>query len=86
MKQEKIREKQLAEQREARRQKNATKKEKRINKKLEALGALKKGPIDVKESDQPSKKQDQAAKDASKKSPPKQQTKQAAAPEKLPPK
>lgn len=38
MKQEKIREKQLAEQREARRQKNVVRKEKRIAKKLEQLG------------------------------------------------
>ena len=38
MKQEKIREKQLAEQREARRQKNAVRKEKRVNKKLEQMG------------------------------------------------
>lgn len=38
MKQEKIREKQLAEQREARRLKNAHKKEKRIARKLEQMG------------------------------------------------
>lgn len=38
MKQEKIREKQLEEQREARRQKNVVKKEKRVNKKLEQMG------------------------------------------------
>ena len=41
MKQEKIREKQLADQREARRQKNAIRKEKRVNKKLEQMGLLK---------------------------------------------
>lgn len=39
MKQEKIREKQLAEQREARRAKNTLRKEKRVAKKLESLGA-----------------------------------------------
>lgn len=41
MKQEKIREKQLEDQKEARRAKNAIKKEKRINKKLESLGGKK---------------------------------------------
>jgi large subunit ribosomal protein L19e len=40
MKQEKIREKQLAEQREARRAKNTARKEKRVAKKLEQMGAL----------------------------------------------
>jgi len=38
MKEEKIREKQLAEQREARRTKNAEKKNRRLNKKLEQIG------------------------------------------------
>lgn len=38
MKQEKVREKQLAEQREARRLKNVVRKEKRVAKKLEQLG------------------------------------------------
>lgn len=42
MKQEKIREKQLAEQREARRLKNVVRKEKRVAKKLEQLGGGKK--------------------------------------------
>ena len=40
MKQEKIREKQLAEQREARRAKNTIRKEKRVAKKLEQMGAI----------------------------------------------
>jgi hypothetical protein len=40
MKQEKIREKQLADQREARRQKNNVRKEKRINRKLEQMGGI----------------------------------------------
>lgn len=54
MKQEKIREKQLADQREARRQKNAVKKEKRVNKKLEAMGLIKKvEKADAKKDDQP---------------------------------
>ena len=55
MKQEKIREKQLAEQREARRQKNTIKKDKRIAKKLEQLGGA------------PVKKQVEAAEAAPKK-------------------
>ena len=42
MKQEKIREKQLEEQQEARRAKNAARKEKRANKKLESMGMAKK--------------------------------------------
>ena len=42
MKQEKIREKQLEEQKEARRLKNTVRKEKRIAKKLEQLGGVKK--------------------------------------------
>ena len=41
MKQEKLREKQLSEQRDARRKKNAERKEKRINRKLEQLGVKK---------------------------------------------
>src|SRR5438105_11988855 len=40
MKQEKIRERELAEQREARRQKNVQRKEKRVNKKLEQMGGV----------------------------------------------
>jgi large subunit ribosomal protein L19e len=45
MKQEKIREKQLAEQREARRAKNTARKEKRIAKKLEHLGGVTAAPV-----------------------------------------
>lgn len=68
MKQEKIREKQLADQREARRQKNAIRKEKRINKKLEQLGVIKKD--EKKEGAAAGKKEEAApAKDQSKKSP-----------------
>ena len=48
MKQEKIREKQLAEQRDARRKKNAERKEKRINRKLDQLGVVRKVEGDVK--------------------------------------
>lgn len=50
MKQEKIREKQLEEQKEARRLKNTVRKEKRIAKKLEQLGGVKKvddKPVEV---------------------------------------
>jgi hypothetical protein len=65
MKQEKIREKQLADQREARRQKNAIKKEKRVNKKLEQMGLLKREPKDVAAK----KEEAPAAKEAAKKSP-----------------
>ena len=75
MKQEKIREKQLAEQREARRQKNTVRKVKRVNKKLEQMGLLKKVEKDVAkdEKEVPAKKEapvkappkkDQAAKQA----------------------
>jgi large subunit ribosomal protein L19e len=71
MKQEKIREKQLAEQREARRLKNVIKKEKRVNKKLEALGVVKKVAEPVKEVAAP-KKEEVVAKEA-KKSPAKKQ-------------
>ena len=42
MKQEKIREKELKAQQDARRAKNAVRKEKRVNKKLEQMGLLKK--------------------------------------------
>ena len=67
MKQEKIREKQLAEQREARRQKNAQRKEKRVNKKLEQMGV---GAQSAPSKDVASKKEDvPAGKDQAKKSP-----------------
>lgn len=74
MKQEKIREKQLADQREARRQKNAIKKEKRVNKRLEAMGIIKKEdkPIVAKKEDVPV-----AAKEAAGKSPQKKGDKPA---------
>lgn len=88
MKQEKIREKQLAEQREARRQKNVVRKEKRINKKLEQLGGVaKKAPTDQKEAAQPAKKDEPVAKDVKGKSPTKAEKQQPkAAPEKAAPK
>jgi large subunit ribosomal protein L19e len=86
MKQEKIREKQLAEQREARRLKNVVKKEKRVNKKLEALGvkkvaepakevaAPKKEEAPVKEDKKsPAKKADAAKKEDKKAAPQKKQ-------------
>jgi len=81
MKQEKIREKQLAEQREARRQKNVVRKEKRINKKLEALGAIRKGPVEQKEAPaQPAKKEEPVAKEVKGKSPTKAEKPAKAAP------
>jgi large subunit ribosomal protein L19e len=88
MKQEKIREKQLAEQREARRQKNVVRKEKRINKKLESLGAIKKGPAQEKEvASQPVKKEEPVAKDVKGKSPTKAEKQQPkTAPERAAPK
>ena len=58
MKQEKIREKQLEEQREARRAKNTHKKEKRIAKKLEALG----GQVITKKEQKEQKKEEEPAK------------------------
>lgn len=64
MKQEKIREKQLAEQKEARRLKNVLKKEKRVNKKLESMG-VKKVAEPAKEVAAP-KKEEPAPKDAKK--------------------
>lgn len=88
MKQEKIREKQLAEQREARRQKNAVKKEKRIAKKLEQLGGAprkqegEQAPAAKQEKPQAEKK---AAPKQEAKAKPQEQAKQApkaAAPEK----
>ncbi len=65
MKQEKIREKQLAEQRDARRVRNAARKEKRVNRKLEQMGLLKR----VEKEDKPAAKKEEAApaKDAGKK-------------------
>lgn len=79
MKQEKIREKQLAEQREARRQKNVVRKEKRINKKLEVIGAIKRGPVDQKEVlSQPLKKEEPHSKDVKGKSPVKTSAQQVA--------
>jgi len=65
MKQEKIREKELKAQQDARRAKNAVKKEKRVNKKLEQMGLLKKE--DKKEV--VPKKEEVSAKEAAKKSP-----------------
>lgn len=67
MKQEKIREKQLAEQREARRLKNTVRKEKRIAKKLEQLGGGKKA--EEKPAAQPAPKQEAPKQEAPKKSP-----------------
>jgi len=64
MKQEKIREKELKAQQDARRAKNAVKKEKRVNKKLEQMGLLKKED----KKDVVPKKED-VAKEAAKKSP-----------------
>jgi large subunit ribosomal protein L19e len=64
MKQEKIREKQLAEQREARRLKNVVRKEKRIAKKLEQITGVKKVE---KEVAQPAPKQEAPKKEAPKK-------------------
>lgn len=64
MKQEKIREKQLAEQREARRLKNVVRKEKRIAKKLEQLGGGKK--VEEKAA-QPAPKQEAPKQEAPKK-------------------
>jgi len=67
MKQEKIREKQLADQREARRQKNLVKKQKRIDKKLEQLGIVK--VDDKKDADKAAKKDEVEKKDQGKKEP-----------------
>lgn len=64
MKQEKIREKQLAEQREARRVKNAHKKEKRIAKKLEQMGGK-----NVAKAEAAPVKKEEAPKQEAKKSP-----------------
>ena len=66
MKQEKIREKELKAQQDARRAKNAVRKEKRVNKKLEQMGLLKKDDKVV------APKKEEVAKEA-KKSPEKKQ-------------
>ena len=73
MKQEKIREKQLAEQREARRAKNTARKEKRVAKKLEQLGGAQAAP--AKEEAKPVAKKEEAPK---KEAAPKKETKPAA--------
>lgn len=66
MKQEKIREKQLAEQREARRAKNTVRKEKRIAKKLEQIGQAPKRAEPVKEEAPKEVKKAAPAKEAKK--------------------
>ena len=82
MKQEKIREKQLAEQREARRAKNTARKEKRVAKKLEQLG----GVVAAKEEAKPAPAKKEEAKPAPKKeaakAAPAKEAKPAAAPKK----
>jgi large subunit ribosomal protein L19e len=80
MKQEKIREKQLAEQREARRAKNNVRKEKRVAKKLEQLT----GVAVAKEEKKPAAAPKEEAKPAPKKAaaPAKEEKKPAAAPKK----
>ena len=83
MKQEKIREKQLAEQREARRQKNVVRKEKRIAKKLEQLGGAPPKKVEEKPVEQPKQEKAAPAKEA-KKSPAKPQPKAAEAPKQAP--
>lgn len=87
MKQEKIREKQLAEQREARRQKNQVRKEKRTAKKLEQLGGAPVKKVEEKPAEPVAPKQEKAApaKEAKKAKkdqpqPAAQQSKQPAAP------
>jgi large subunit ribosomal protein L19e len=85
MKQEKIREKQLAEQREARRAKNTARKEKRVAKKLEQLGGVSAAP--AKEEKKPAAASKEEAKPAPKKeakaaAPAKEEKKPAAAPKK----
>ena len=85
MKQEKIREKQLAEQREARRAKNTVRKEKRIAKKAEQLGGVSAAP--AKEEKKPAAAPKEEAKPAPKKeakaaAPAKEEKKPAAAPKK----
>lgn len=78
MKQEKIREKQLAEQREARRLKNVVKKEKRVQKKLDQLAGVVTKKVEDKPA-APTKTEKAAAKAApAKQEKPKEQPKQAA--------
>lgn len=83
MKQEKIREKQLAEQREARRAKNTIRKDKRIAKKLEQMGQ---GPVAAAKEEKPvaAKKEAAPAKPAApaKAAAPAKEVKPAAAPKK----
>jgi large subunit ribosomal protein L19e len=78
MKQEKIREKQLAEQREARRAKNTARKEKRVAKKLEQLGGVSAAP--AKEEKKPAAPAKEAApkKEAKAAAPAKEEKKPAA--------
>ncbi|TNV77164.1 hypothetical protein FGO68_gene5900 [Halteria grandinella] len=79
LKQEKIREKQLAEQREARRAKNTVRKEKRIAKKLEQLGGGAAAPKEEKPAAAPKK---EAAAPAKKETKPAAPAKEEAAPAK----
>jgi hypothetical protein len=69
MKQEKIREKELKAQQDARRAKNAIRKEKRVNKKLEQMGLLKK----EEKKPEVAPKKEEAPKESAKKSPEKKQ-------------
>jgi large subunit ribosomal protein L19e len=82
MKQEKIREKQLAEQREARRQKNVVRKEKRIAKKLEQLGGAPPKKVEEKPAAEP--KQEKAQKEAKKAPAKKEQQKAPEQPKQAP--
>lgn len=84
MKQEKIREKQLLEQREARRAKNNIRKEKRIAKKLEQLGGPKREVKEVAEA--PKKEEAQKKEDPKKASPSKKEAKAPAKEQKAAPK
>lgn len=87
MKQEKIREKQLAEQREARRAKNTVRKEKRIAKKLEQMGqAPKKAEAPAPKEEAPKEVAKKAAPKKAEKAAPKQETKPKEAPKKEAPK
>lgn len=87
MKQEKIREKQLAEQREARRAKNTVRKEKRIAKKLEQMGqAPKKAEAPAPKEEVPKEVAKKAAPKKAEKAAPKQETKPKEAPKKEAPK
>jgi len=82
MKQEKIREKQLEEQKEARRAKNAEKKQKRLNKKLEGFGRAA-PPKEVPQKEEVKKaepkKKEEVKKEAPKKQEPKKDAKKAPA-------